>query len=131
LQAESGGNCSSISSKIGSSHASLPLSARNRDLLRGSHDLPLCDLIHGIDVVDPFDAIAVSLMHGVHSQVAWPALWIGFPSLADAHRHWPGRLINHPSFPVRPMLAQVVNVRYRNSAQPFVIPIPIFVILPV
>ena len=40
---------------------------RFADLLRPSHYLPLRHLIHCVNLVHPFDAVSISLMHGVHS----------------------------------------------------------------
>ena len=54
------GNCSIMAFSNGSSQASL---------IAGDH-LPLGDFIHGIDVVDALDAIAIPLMHRIHSQKA-------------------------------------------------------------
>ena len=47
--------------------------------------MPLGDFIHGIDVVDALDAIAIPLMHRIHSQKAGLALRVGpAPALSRA-----------------------------------------------
>ena len=90
------------------------------DLRRSAHYLPLRDLIHGVDVVDPFDSVQIPLVHGVHSQIARPAVWFRTPPLANGHRCGPSRLIRHPPLSVGPALPQPIQLRHRQSCQPFI-----------
>ena len=54
------------------------------DLLDTTDDLPLGDLIDGVDVIDPFPAVLVSLMNGIDTDVTGFSLWIGTTALPVA-----------------------------------------------
>src|ERR1039458_5928898 len=56
----------------------------------GAHDLPLRDLIDGVDVVDAFGSRSIALMHGIDAQIAGSALRVGPSALADAYCPGPG-----------------------------------------
>src|SRR5271157_6628428 len=73
----------------------------------GGHDLPLCNLIDGIDVVDAFGSRSIALMHGIDAQIAGSALRIGPSALADADRRGPGFGVVEATLPVALVVAQV------------------------
>src|SRR5664279_1564103 len=50
------------------------------------HDLPLRDLIDGVDVIHAFGPRLIALVYGVDPQIAGLALRIGPPPLANRHR---------------------------------------------
>src|SRR5271167_5227746 len=50
------------------------------------HDLPLRDLVDGVDVVHAFGPRLIALVHGVDAQIARLALRIGPPPLSNRHR---------------------------------------------
>jgi hypothetical protein len=53
--------------------------------LTGGHELKLRDAVHGIDVVDAFDAVLIALMDGVDTDKAGAALRCRGPTLSDRH----------------------------------------------
>jgi len=54
------------------------------DARGGGHDLPLRDLVDGIDVVDAFGRVRIALVHGVDAQITRLALGIGTAPMAAA-----------------------------------------------
>lgn len=88
------------------------------DLGNGDEDLPLRDLVDGVDVTDAFAARGIALMHGVDLQEAGPALGIGSPPLADDHRRGPGRGIGEAPLAVARLPAQVIQMGHRDRREP-------------
>src|SRR5271157_5001431 len=87
----------------------------------GAHDLPLRDLIDGVDVVDAFGSWSIALMHGIDAQIAGSGLRVGPPALADAYRRGPGFGVIQATFPVALLVAQVVQVSHGEGGQPLVL----------
>ena len=77
------GNCSSMLSSSGSSHAS-------GDVLDRSHHLPLRHFVHCIDVINTLGSVQIALMYRVHTQIAGPSAGLGLTALADRDRSGPG-----------------------------------------
>ena len=90
------------------------------DALGGGHDLPLRDLIDGVDVVDALAGGRIALVHGVHAQVAGLALRIGTAPFADGHRDGPGLGVVQTAFAIARVLPQVVEVGHRDRRQALV-----------
>ena len=88
----------------------------------GADHLPLGDFIHGIDVVDALDAIAIPLMHRIHSQKAGLALRVGPAPLADRHRRGPGLGEMQP--------AQAIDLGHRDPRQPLVFALLVLLVFP-
>ena len=95
----------------------------------GGHDLPLCDLIDGIDVVDAFGPRLIALMHGVDARIARLALRIGPPPFSDGRCRGLGLDVVETAFAIAWLLAQVVQVRHRDRGQPLVLPLAVLPIL--
>src|SRR5215472_3389599 len=117
------GNCWSMASRTGSS-------PQFGDLRCGRYDLPLRDFVHGIDVIQPFAAILVALMHGVDVQVSGQALRPRLAPLADGDGCRPRRLVAGVALAVCLRVAQSVQVRYRDPRQTLVGGLPVFAVLP-
>ncbi len=99
------------------------------DACGGGHDLPLRDLIDGIDVVDAFGPRLIALMHGVDAQIARLALRIGRPPFSDGRGGGPGLDVVEKAFAIARLLAQVVQVRHRDRGQPLILPLAVLPIL--
>src|SRR5208283_4390815 len=95
----------------------------------GAHDLPLRDLIDGVDVVDAFGSRSIALMHGINPQIARSALRVGPPALADAYRRRPGLGVVQATFPVALLVAQVVQVSHGEGGQPLVLRFTVVLVL--
>src|SRR5664279_3822235 len=70
--------------------ASFFFEARRPQLLKEfalglGHDLPLRDLVDGVDVIHAFGPRLIALVHSVDPQIAGLALRIGPPPLANRH----------------------------------------------
>src|ERR1019366_2923465 len=63
------------------------------DLWGGAHHFPLRHFIHGVEVIQTLHSLAIALVHRVHPQIAWPALWIGLAPLSYGNLRGPGGLI--------------------------------------
>ena len=59
-----------------------------RDLRCGSNNLPLCHLVHRVDVVDALAAILIALVHGVDAQVSGQALGLRLAPFANGESPW-------------------------------------------
>src|ERR1700733_8611530 len=70
------------------------------DLRRRSQHLPLRHLVNGVEVIDPFDPIPVTLMHRIDTQVSRPSVRLRPAPLANVYRRGPCWLINHAALPV-------------------------------
>lgn len=105
------GNCWRMLSRSGISQA---------PEMRGvaSNTPPLCELIDGVDVVDPLALGRVALVHTVDAQKAGLAVGCGLFAFADLDRSGPGLFIVEQAQTVTPTLAQVVEVAVGQSCQP-------------
>src|SRR3989338_9416820 len=54
------------------------------------NEFPLCHLVHEIDVIDPLLLVLIPLVHGIHPNIAWFAIWEGFPAFSDGNGCWIG-----------------------------------------
>ena len=84
-------------------------------------DLPLRDLIDGIDVIDPFALGAVALMHRIQAQIAGPSARRGLAPLADGHGGGPRFGVVQAPLAVALALAQVVKMGHGDGGQPRVL----------
>src|ERR1700681_1347506 len=87
-------------------------------------DLPLGDLIDGIDVVHPFGIGGIALMHGIDAQKAGPSYGVRFAPLANRHRRRPCLGVVVEALAVALIAAQIVQVavgnrRRRNCFLPY------------
>lgn len=86
----------------------------------GGHDLELRDAVHRIDVVEPFYAVLIALVHAVNADEAGAA----FRCRRTAHPN--GYVIAVGLRPVSPpgfialCPAQIVQMRHRNPRQTFI-----------
>ena len=83
------------------------------DLRCGADHFPLRHLIDGVDVIDPFVSILISLMDGIHTKVAWSTLGIRPPPLSDRDLRRPRRLITHPQFSIPAAFSEPIQLRHR------------------
>ena len=90
---------------------------RLADALAGGHPFVLGHAVHGIDVVDAFDAVLIALMHAVHAQVAGPVVGGRRAPLADGNGHRPGLGPDLALALIAGALAQVVQMRHRDRGQ--------------
>src|SRR5260370_4863105 len=90
------------------------------DLLHRSYHLPLCDLVHHVDVIHPLLPILSALMHGVDPQVSRAPQGLRFSPFPNRYCRWPRRLILDMPLPIRPASPESVQVRHRDPSQAFV-----------
>jgi len=62
------------------------------DFLHRTDDFELGHLIHGIDMVDPFDSIQVALMDRIDAQISGASMGLGLPAFAEAGERRTGLL---------------------------------------
>ena len=86
----------------------------------GPHHLPLRDLIHRVDVIQPLDALLISLVHRVDAQVTRPSVRIGLAALADGDRRGPCGLVAGVAFAILGGLAKAVDLRRTDGRQSLV-----------
>ena len=87
------------------------------DVFDREHALELSDLVDGVDVIDPFDPIQVTLMDGIDPQKARLTLGVGPASFANLRAHW-ARLVELAALAsVADAVAQVVQVRHRDAGE--------------
>src|SRR5664280_1243293 len=113
--------------------ASFFFEARRPQLLKEfalglGHDLPLRDLIDGVDVIHTFGPRLIALVHGVDPQIAGLALRIGPPPLANRYRRELGFAVVETAFAVAWLLPQVVQVGHRDRGQPLVFALAVLLI---
>src|SRR5260370_41582521 len=94
------------------------------------HHLPLRHFINGIAVMHTFGAVLIALMHRIDPQIAGLALRIGSPPLADRGQRGTCLGVAQPAFAIASLLAQVIQIRYRERGQPLVLWLPVLVIFP-
>src|ERR1035438_5773933 len=92
------------------------------------NDLPLRHFVYGVDVINTFDAVEIaltgplygglSLMNGVNSDVPRLPVWFRPTPFSDRHLRGSSLIYMYASLLIAPVLAQVVDVRHRNRAQP-------------
>ena len=99
------------------------------DLRRGSHDLPLRHLVDRIDVINAFDSVPVSLVHGVDAQIPGPSLRPRFAPLADRDRCRPCWLVARILLAVGLRVAEPVELRHGDARQPRVHGLAVFAVL--
>jgi hypothetical protein len=87
----------------------------------GSSDLPLRDLIDGVDVIDPFSLGTVALVHRIEAQIAGPSAGFGLAPLTDGHRRGPRFGVVQAPLAVALAAAQVVQMSYGDGCQPRVL----------
>ncbi len=68
-------------------------------------------------MVDPLLSVPVSLVDGVHTQVARSPLRVGLPPLTDVDRRGLGLVDGHAPLAVDEPLPQPVQMRHRDRAQ--------------
>jgi hypothetical protein len=95
----------------------------------GGNDLPLRDLIDGIEVKNTLSPRRIALMHAVHAQIAGLAVRIGPSPFSDGDGGGPGRDVVQTPFPIARLLAQLVEVRHRDRSQPLELALAIVPIL--
>jgi hypothetical protein len=81
----------------------------------------LGDGVDGIDMKQSGLAVMMALMHGVHPQITWPALWIGFAPLGNAHLPRLRVVHAHALVAVNRRVAQVINVGHRDPSQSLIL----------
>ena len=74
------------------------------DALGGGGDLPLRDLIYGVDVVNTLAGGRIALVHGVDPQIAGLTLRIGTAPLADGGRGGSRPGVGETAFPIARLL---------------------------
>ena len=83
------------------------------DFLNGTNNLELYHLVNGIDVVDAFALVQVTLMYCIYADVAWFAIRPGLATLTDTGRLGSG-FLEVTSLPgVGARLSQVIQVTHR------------------
>lgn len=87
------------------------------DLLDAGDDLPLGDLIDGIDVIEALVTVPIALMDRVDAQVTGAAVGLGFAPLADRYAGRSGLGQGLALRAVRGVLAQVVEVADGDPGQ--------------
>src|SRR6516165_12630143 len=100
------------------------------NLWRRRHNLPLGDFVYGIDVIHPFVAILIPLMHRIDTQVSGQALWSRLAALPDGDRRRPRGLVTGVALAISVRTAQAVQVCHRDPRQPLVNSLAVFVALP-
>ena len=58
---------------------------RFTDVRGSTHDLPLRNFIHRVNVKHPFHSVPITLMHGVHPQIPRAVIRLWPTAFADAH----------------------------------------------
>ena len=91
------------------------------DTGRGSGDLPLRDLIDGVDVIDTLGFWRVALMHRIETQIARLPAGCGLAPLADGHRRGSRFGVVQAPLAVALAAAQVVQMGYGDGRQPCVL----------
>src|SRR6476620_4638719 len=94
------------------------------------YDLPLRDLIDGIDVVHALAALLVALMDGIDAQEPRLSLRIGSAPFADGDLRWPRLGVVQPLLAVLGPLAQVVQMGHGNGSQTLVLALAVDLIFP-
>ena len=90
------------------------------DPFAGGHRFILCHAVHGIDVVEAFNAVLITLMHAVHAQVTGTVLRRWSTPRADRKAHGPG-LGPHPAVTqIAATLTQIVQMGHRDHRQTLV-----------
>lgn len=88
------------------------------DGLHGDDDLPLCDLIDHVDVVEPFTSIAITLMHGVHPNEPGHAVRCRFASFPNRHLYRLCLANGYGVLAIAFALSQAVEMSDRDLRQP-------------
>jgi hypothetical protein len=91
-----------------------------RDLWSRGRNLPLRHFVDGIDLIQAFAPLLISLMDGIDAQKAGLATWLRFAPFADRNRRRPRGLIAGVALPVRRGVAQSIEVRHRDRRQPHI-----------
>ena len=71
-------------------------------------------LVHKVDVVDSLLLVLIALMHGIHTNIAWFAVWTGFSPFADRHVCRSRFREREHVRQILPTFAEVVDVTYGN-----------------
>jgi len=95
------------------------------DLFDRSDELELRNFVNDVDVIDSFASGPISLMDGIHPQVSGNPSGVGFASLADRRRDWPGMGVVFRDPPVEHGLPQIVDMGYRDVCDAPILVIPI------
>ena len=100
------------------------------DVFDREHALELSDLVDGVDVIDPFDPIQVTLLDGIDPQKARLTLGVGPASFANLRAHW-ARLVELAALAsVADAVAQVVQVRHRDAGEALIADLCVNVVHP-
>jgi len=90
------------------------------DALASGHPFALGNTVHGIDVIDAFDAIQIALMDGVHAQVAGSVIRRRGAALTDGNAHRSRLGPDLALTLISGAFAQVVQMPYRDRRQALV-----------
>ena len=74
------------------------------------NDLPLGNLINGIDVINTFLLVHIALIHTINAQVTGLAIWSWFAVLSYGYLNRIGFGINSPATAIDTALSQVIQV---------------------
>ena len=105
---------------------------RKASLMRGTagDNLPLRNLVDGVDMVHAFTARFIALMDGIDPQESRLPLGIGPTPLADGHLRCSGLGVVPTLLAVLGALAQVIQMGHGNRRQTFVVALAVDLVFP-